>query len=107
MALPPLIERVEIRNRLFEEETSLIPEVVALVVVEEMERHLKTALPRSYVADLADKARTCYAHNDRVRRRLRAPGDHGREWLYVFMRHWLAARLQADRPHLYARLPLV
>lgn len=40
-----------------------------------------------------------------LRRRLCAPGDRGREWLHVFMRHWLATRLQADRPHLHARLP--
>lgn len=34
-----------------------------------------------------------------------ASPEAGRDWLNAFMRHRLAARLYAERPTLYARLP--
>jgi len=43
---------------------------------------------------------TCFA------RKSAGPATKGRDLLYVFMRHWLAARLKIDRPKLYARLPV-
>ncbi|MDD2763737.1 MAG: hypothetical protein PHE83_07170 [Opitutaceae bacterium] len=87
-------------------ETPLVPLAAAETVIEEASQWLSQPLPRRYAPALAHRARRCYAHGHFFRRRLREPGDRGRDWLYCFLRHWLAARLQADRPHLYARLPL-
>ncbi len=39
------------------------------------------------------------------RARAKAPGDTGRDWLYLYMRHWFAAFLQIDHPDLYDLLP--
>ena len=43
--------------------------------------------------------------NRDVRRKLRAAGNAGREYLYAFMRHWLYGLLKAEQPRLAARLP--
>ena len=66
---------------------------------------LGAALPARYAAGLAFRARRCYAHSESFRVKIRRPGGAGRDMLYVFMRHWLAARLHMERPALYARLP--
>jgi hypothetical protein len=94
------------RRPVLQRDTPLVPIAAAETVIEEVSQWLGEPLPRRYAAALAHRARRCYAHGHFFRLRLREPGDRGREWLYVFLRHWLAARLQADRPHLYARLPL-
>jgi hypothetical protein len=91
---------------MLERETPLVPLAAAETVIEEISQFLGEPLPRRYAHALAHRARRCYAHGRNFRRRLCEPGDHGRDWLYCFLRHWLAARLQADRPQLYARLPL-
>ena len=88
-------------------DTPLVPLAAAGAGNEKASQWLGESLSRRYAAALAHRARRRYAYNQIFRRRLREPGDHGREWLYVFLRHWLSARLQADRPHLYARLPPV
>jgi hypothetical protein len=87
-------------------ETPLVPLAAAETVIEEASQWLGQPLPRRYAHALAHRARRCYAHGRNFRRRLRESGDHGRDWLYCFLRHWLAARLQADCPHLFVRLPL-
>ncbi len=66
---------------------------------------LGEALPQDWARRLVTKADTVYQHNERFRRMMRASGTAGRDWLWVFMRHWLAARLYKHRPDLYARLP--
>jgi hypothetical protein len=54
---------------------------------------------------LAFRAHRCYAHSPSFREKMRRPGDECRDQLYLFLRHWLAARLYADRHDLYVRLP--
>jgi hypothetical protein len=73
--------------------------------VEEAARWLGVQVPARYAAGLAHRARVTYAHGAAFRQKLRRAGDEGRDTLYAFMRHWLAARLQADRPEWFARLP--
>ena len=74
-------------------------------MIEEASLWLGTPLPSRYAAGLAHRARRIFAHSAVFRRRMCAREDGGRERLYVFMRHSLAARLQSERPHLFARLP--
>lgn len=84
---------------------ALIPIAVARHVVDEVSLWLDEPLPARYAAALAFRARRCYAHSSSFREKIRRAGDAGREWLYLYLRHWLAARLYAERHELYLRLP--
>lgn len=88
-----------------ERETILSPTAVARQVIEEASLWLGVTLHRRYAAGLAFRAHRCYAHSPSFREKVRRPGDRGRDTLYIFMRHWLAARLDKERPDLLARLP--
>lgn len=92
------LPRLEVR-------TPLVAMAVATTVVEEASVWLGAPLPSRYAAGLAHRARRCYAHCASFRRRVDRHGTAGRETLYVFMRHWLCARLHEERPDLLARLP--
>jgi len=78
---------------------------VAEGVCEEVTAWLQSPLPRRWVRELASYANTVYAHNDRFRRRIHGAGNRGRDYLWMFMRHWLASFLYQRRPRLHARLP--
>jgi len=94
------------RRPQIEELFALVPIAAARQVVDGASHWLCVPLPERYATRLAFQARRCYAHSDLFRAKIRRPGDKGRDLLYVFMRHWLAARLKSDRPKLYARLPV-
>jgi hypothetical protein len=87
-------------------ETPLRPRAVAEAVWEEASIWLEQPLPRRWLRELIAEANTIYAHNPRFRRKLRSNGSTGRDWLWVFTRHWLAALIHERRPHLHARLPV-
>src|SRR5213593_869980 len=86
-------------------DTPIVPRAVAEGVCEEASVWLDQPLPRRWVRELTAYANTVYAHNARFRRKVRAPGNSGRDYLWVFARHWLCALLAERRPHLHARLP--
>ncbi len=86
-------------------DTPIIPEIIADAVCEEVSVWLQEPLPREWVRELADRANTVYARNEQFRHRIRGAGDRGRDRLWAFMRHWLAARLRTLRHDLYARIP--
>lgn len=88
-----------------ERETSLVPIAAARTVVEEASLWLGVTLPDRYATWLAHRARRVYVHCPTFRAGLRRPGDAGRDRLYLFLRHWLAARLYTERFDLYVRLP--
>jgi len=88
-----------------EADTPLVPRAVATAVVEEAGVWLQQELPPKWVNVLVTRASTLYTRNARFRRRLNAPGNAGRDWLWAFTRHWLAALLLKHRPDQYARLP--
>ncbi len=98
-------------NTVFEDETGVLPEVVAQVVWEEASRWLGVSLPKSWVIQLARKARNRYKHDSRFHAILLGPEasdfnyTFGRDSLYVFMRHWLAALLLRHDDALYRCLP--
>src|SRR2546422_656487 len=88
-----------------EKDTPLVPRAAAEGVCHEAAVWLHQPLPRRFVRELTAYANTVYAHNARFRRKVRGEGTRGRDYLWVFMRHWLCALLADRRPQLHARLP--
>jgi len=86
-------------------ETPIVPQAVADGVWEEVSVWLGEELPREWRVRLMERAEAVYASNTRFRRRLRGGGNSGRDWLWTFMRHWLAALLWHHWPDWHARLP--
>ena len=93
------------RRPQLEGDTPLVALAAARTVVEEASLHLGTPLLERFATRIAHQARRTYAHSAQFRRLVGAKGEQGRDQLFVFLRHWLAARLQADHPALFARLP--
>lgn len=93
------------RRPQLEPRTLLVPIAAARQVVEEASFWLGVALPGRYAAGLAFRAQIIYAHSPSFREKLDRPGSAGRDLLYVFMRHWFAARLRVERYDLFVRLP--
>ena len=85
--------------------TQLVPLAAAREVLDEASRYLGVTLPSRFAVRLAHHAHLVYANSPSFRRALARPGDAARDRLYQFLRHWLAARLHAERPALVARLP--
>lgn len=89
-----------------ERETQLMPWIIADSVCAEVSRFLDVKLPSRYVAWLDAKAEHCYAGHRHFRKLMRRRGNAPRDWLYVFMRHWLASLLHLERPDLCCYLPV-
>ncbi|MEO7415258.1 MAG: hypothetical protein ABIZ81_18085 [Opitutaceae bacterium] len=88
-----------------EARTPLVAIAAARQVLEEASLWLGEPLPSRYAAALAFRAKITFAHSASFRRGFSRRADAGRERLYVFLRHWLAARLHADRRQLFQKLP--
>lgn len=93
------------RARRIDEKTVLIPRAAAEGVCAEAQVWLRQALPRRWVRELVAHANTVYAHNARFRRKISGKGNAAREWMWTYMRHWLAAIMRQRKPQLFARLP--
>jgi len=103
--MPATLRSRRARRPQLEKATPIIALAIARQVVEEASLWLGVALPSRYAAGLAHRARRVFAHSELYRPRFAAAGDAGRDRLYVFMRHWLAARLDAEQPRLFRLLP--
>jgi hypothetical protein len=88
-----------------EADTPIVPRAVAVSVWAEACAWLDEELPREWICRLAVRADVIYFHNPRFRRKIRGQGNTGRDWLWMFTRHWLAAMIRKRSPQLYARLP--
>jgi hypothetical protein len=86
-------------------DTPLIAIAAARQVVEEVSVFLGVSLPAAFAAGLAHRATRAFAHSSSFRKKVARHGDTGRDYLYLFLRHWLAARLHTEHPNLYAQLP--
>jgi hypothetical protein len=80
------------------DDTILMPELIAESVVQELGYYLhhihNIELDRKpLIAKLTEKAEKHYAANAEFRRKIKRNVTWGRDWHYVFMRHWLAAEL--------------
>ena len=93
------------RKSSIERDTPIIPRAVAEAVWEEASGWLDEALPRQWIGELVVRANTIDAHNRRFARNIRGQGNTGRDYLWMFTRHWLAALLWEHRPELHTRLP--
>jgi hypothetical protein len=82
-----------------------MPWLIADTVCGEVARFLGVEIPARYSDWLDAKAERCYARHDHFRKLMRGRGNAPRDWLYAFMRHWLAAMLDLERPDLYQCLP--
>lgn len=86
-----------------ERETYLTPYIIAETVCREARYLTRSDVPMGYETWLVRRARQLYAINVGFNRRLRA--DSGRDWLYMFLRHWITARLKREHPRLGRLLP--
>ena len=93
------------RARRIEEDTPIVPRAVAETVWEEARVYLQTELPRAWRRRLAIRADRVYRRNAHFRDLMGRSGDAGRDWLWAFTRHWLAALLRKHHPELHRRLP--
>ena len=92
------------------DDTDLIPELVAESVAGEAWR--AGALPDTEIAPLAahlaERADQVYAakHNNQFRRGVNGRGNTGRDYLYMFMRHWSATYIHKHcGAAFYSKLP--
>jgi hypothetical protein len=93
------------RRLWIERDTPIIPGAVAGAVWQEAGVWLDVELPREWIRRLAVRADVIYFHNPRFCRKIRGQGNTGRDWLWTFTRHWLAAMIQRRDYDLYTRLP--
>jgi hypothetical protein len=92
-------------RRRIQNDTPIVPRAVADAVWREASVYLKAELPQAWVRRITIRANLVYQRNARFRALLRKNGDAGRDWLWAFTRHWLAALLRKHQPALHAQLP--
>jgi len=87
------------------EDTPILPFVIADNVVRELgaylyrEHAIELDAPEALVKKLTSRAKAFYQANERWRKKVRRNPTFGRDWLYTYMRHWLASE---KRDLLYA-----
>jgi hypothetical protein len=87
----------------FERWTSHCPTYLAWLVLDEARDYFRRPLPENCAARLARRAEAVFAGNPFWQRKY--AGGHGRDYLLMTMRHWLAAELAKERPALFRELP--
>jgi hypothetical protein len=97
--------RIERAPSGIEADTPVVPRAVAQAVHEEVSVWLETPLPRQWIDELCGHAETIYPRNPQFRRGVRRAGNRGRDYLWAFTRHWLAARVREWNSNLFSRLP--
>jgi len=97
-------------------DTQILPGVVADTVIRELigyfwdDKEITNLIfkdIRKLTKLLMKHAEAVYESDDRFRKTLQSRGNKGRDSLYSFMRHWLAAEIKKSRKlnHLYPLLP--
>ena len=87
---------------------ALLPHIIADSVCAEVYGHVGVELDRSVSDMLADRADAVYAANPRWSKKVRSEadgGNAGRDFLYMFMRHWVSGHLKRVNPAAFDRLP--
>ena len=88
--------------RLIEDETPILPDIAAESVVSDYYTKNKISIDneqenRQYdelVRYLAKRANDLYNSNAHFKKQIRKPGNKGLDNLYMFMGHWLAAKIK-------------
>jgi hypothetical protein len=88
-----------------ERDTQLMPWLIAESVCGELAAFLGMEIPARYAVWIEARAEVGYARHAHFRKLMRGSGNAPREWLKMFMRHWLAGLLGVERPDLYECLP--
>ncbi len=86
-----------------ERQTYLTPYMIADQICREARSLTRSDVPMGYETWLVRRARQLYAVNRGFNHRLR--GESGLEWLRVFLRHWITARLKREQPRLARLVP--
>jgi len=90
-------------------DTAIMPWIIADTVIAEVDSCHPLKLTQRAARTLADKlaahADDTYRANAEFRRDMRSKGNRGRDQLYVWMRHWLAAELRTTKPQVFRKLP--
>ena len=96
-----------------EDDTPILPTVIADSVIREVQmffvgKGLQDSIGENtepVVDYLTNYAERVYAANTAFRKRIRSRGNAGRDYLYAFMRHWLAGWLKDHSPEAFRQLP--
>ena len=99
--------------REFERQTSYCPLYLAWRIVDEARNYFRAEIPESYARKLARRAEAVFAHHPSWARKAtpRAGSQQQfqcwrqREFILMFMRHWLAGVLAREHPALFRDLP--
>ena len=89
--------------REFERQTSYCPLYLAWRIVDEARDYFRTPIPEAFADKLARRAEAVFAHHPSWARKFQSA--HGREYILMSMRHWLAGVLAKERPALFRALP--
>jgi len=96
----------------FEQKTSYCPLYLAWRIVDEARDYFRTPIPEAFADKLAHRAETVFAHHSFWSRkatprdgRRQFQSQRQREFILMFMRHWLAGVLAKERPVLFRDLP--
>jgi hypothetical protein len=98
--------------REFERQTSYCPLYLAWRILDEARDYFRTPIPKAFADKLARRAEAVFAHQP-IWARKAAPragqqqfqNQRQREFILMFMRHWLAGVLVRERPALFRDLP--
>jgi hypothetical protein len=82
-----------------------MPWLLAETVCGEVAGFLGVELPARYAAWIEARAEVTYAKGGHFRKLMHGQGNAPRDWLRVYLRHWLAGLLGVERPDLYECLP--
>lgn len=83
------------KPRTIEQDTPILPDVVARTIIEDVRNFTGRRFSREgmYLQALVERAAGLYLHSPSFRKKIRAAGNSGRDYLYAFMRHWYAGIL--------------
>jgi len=86
-------------------DTAIVPWLIAESVLKCASEIVGEPIPREYVEKLIICARDVYGARQNKRFRSKLRGKYGREYMHMWMQHWLTAHLCHNHPQLGDRLP--
>ena len=93
-----------------EHDTAILPWAMAEAVVDDVQNLTGVSLKNHLAAEkhLEKTAETIYSVNKVFREKVKSEADHGnagRDYLYAFMKHWLASWLRKHDVKVFKKLP--
>jgi hypothetical protein len=88
------------RGSMLETDTAIVPTIIADLVIDELARIWKIEFPQDardrFARKLVETAENLYRTNVVWRKKVLKNNEYGRNYLFVFMRHWLSAEMRID-----------